>query len=368
MRFVSLGLLGLGLWLGLGAMTTAALRIAPPKRAARQQTARWCSAADKAESSLPLEPKIPPPPSVANAFLLLNGVAVIWGSQHALVKGTLDSFPTSSLNFWRFLSSALLFSPALVGVLSTKDQAQKNLVLRGGAELGLYTFLGFAFQSIGLETTTASRSAFLLYLNVKFVPFLSAFLYQRAIPASVWASAALALTGTYLLSTDGTNSSSFNTGDAWCIAAALASAFFILRLETIAQGGVKASELTSISSATVATLCALWVTADTFQAANPSDGDIWQQYLVAPVLENPWAPLYLGAITTSLCGYLQTLGQKVIPAERASIIYSLDPLYGAAFSAYFLHEQFGPSGAVGGLFILAGVALSSLAAGNKEVA
>ena len=34
-------------------------------------------------------------------------------------------------------------------------------------ELGLYTFLGFGLQAIGLETTTASRSAFLLYLNVK---------------------------------------------------------------------------------------------------------------------------------------------------------------------------------------------------------
>lgn len=113
-------------------------------------------------------------------------------------------------------------------------------------ELGLYTFLGFAFQAIGLETTTASRSAFLLYLNVKFVPFLAAVLLARKIPGSTWLSAALALTGTCLLSTDG---GGINTGDLWCIAAAIASAFFILRLESFSVK-YDAAELSSISFAT----------------------------------------------------------------------------------------------------------------------
>lgn len=50
-------------------------------------------------------------------FGLLNTVAILWGSQHVVMKSTLaDSAfsPASLLNFWRFLSSALLFSPALL--------------------------------------------------------------------------------------------------------------------------------------------------------------------------------------------------------------------------------------------------------------
>ena len=78
--------------------------------------------------------------------------------------------------------------------LSTPGSANLPL-LKAGAELGVYTFLGFAFQSIGLESTTASRSAFLLYLNVKIVPFLSAVFYRRAIPLTTWISAFLALCG-----------------------------------------------------------------------------------------------------------------------------------------------------------------------------
>ena len=75
--------------------------------------------------------------------------------------------------------------------------------MKAGTELGIYTTLGFAFQSIGLETTTASRSAFLLYLNVKFVPFLALIFLGRDISKETWTSAFLALLGTTLLSTDG---------------------------------------------------------------------------------------------------------------------------------------------------------------------
>jgi drug/metabolite transporter (DMT)-like permease len=66
-------------------------------------------------------------------------------------------------------------------------------------ELGLYTFLGFSLQAVGLETTTAARSAFLLYLNVKMVPFLAYALYGRSISTTTWTSALLALTGELLL-------------------------------------------------------------------------------------------------------------------------------------------------------------------------
>ena len=59
-------------------------------------------------------------------------------------------------------------------------------------------------QAVGLQLTSASRSAFLLYLNVKLVPVLAFLLYGRQIAARTWASAAVAVAGTTLLSFDGT--------------------------------------------------------------------------------------------------------------------------------------------------------------------
>ena len=72
----------------------------------------------------------------------------------------------------------------------------------------------------------ATRGAFLLYLNVKFVPVLQWLLEGKRASARVLASAALALSGTALLCNDASPPS---RGDAWCAASALVSALVILR-------------------------------------------------------------------------------------------------------------------------------------------
>jgi hypothetical protein len=50
-------------------------------------------------------------------FCLLNAVAVIWGSQHVVIKSMLNSTSAATLNFWRFFLSASIFLPALVQVV-----------------------------------------------------------------------------------------------------------------------------------------------------------------------------------------------------------------------------------------------------------
>ncbi len=309
--------------------------------------------------------------SSLKSALLLNAVAVIFGSQHAVIKGSLDLFPsTSLLNFWRFLSSALLFSPALLNLMASlaatgRDEGIKDSgeggqeIWRAGAELGLWTFLGFAFQAVGMETTTASKSAFLLYLNVKFVPFFASVLFGRQISVSTWTSAALALFGTFLLGNDG---SGWVIGDLWSVVAAAASALYILRLESFSVV-FDAAQLNAVSFAVTAGLCGLWVLLDSFRVdigiarvggVVVGLEDAWSSLLAAPL-----PVLYLGVITTALCNYLQTLGQRGVRAERAAVIYSLDPVYGAVFSYWLLGEELGPAGFGGAALILAGVALSA---------
>lgn len=285
------------------------------------------------------------------SFLLLNGVAILWGSQHIVIKTIVETFPSTSLvNFWRFATSAILFSPSLLTIAKSE---KRNEILKAGLELGLYTFLGFAFQSIGLETTTATRSAFLLYLNVKFVPFLAFCLLGRSISMSTISSALLAFTGTVLLSTDTTPP---NIGDLWCIAAAFASALFILRLENFANL-FKAGELNSVSFLTVAVLCAGWLFGDI--AVGNVHGILNISDVFDVFAKDPLPIIYLGVVTTGLCNFLQTIGQRSIPAEKASIIYSMDPLYAAVFSNVFLQEQIGINGYLGASCILLGVIIAA---------
>ena len=132
---------------------------------------------------------------------LLNTVTLLWGTQHAVIKLVLqEDLSPGVTNFARFGIAALLFSPWTPGVLrdppsipfsSTSiinnndsgeddDVSEASAFLsreedtdgdgdggggdgggsaaetwRAGAELGLWMFTGFAFQSIGLGYTTA---------------------------------------------------------------------------------------------------------------------------------------------------------------------------------------------------------------------
>lgn len=57
-------------------------------------------------------------PLLSKSFLFLNAVAIIWGTQHVVIKTALESFPSPSvLNFWRFSLSLLLFLPACISVV-----------------------------------------------------------------------------------------------------------------------------------------------------------------------------------------------------------------------------------------------------------
>ena len=127
----------------------------------------------------------------------------------------------------RFAIAAAIASPYTPSIPFQRkvEKSQRDFpqVWRWGAEMGAWMFLGFSFQALGLESTTAQRSGFLLYLNVKFVPFFSKVLLGRPISVPTWASAFSAFLGTALLTIDA-EAVELNNGDAWSVAAAAASA------------------------------------------------------------------------------------------------------------------------------------------------
>ena len=294
-------------------------------------------------------------PSVATALLILNGVTVLWGSQHAVIKSVVDATGSpEALNAVRFGIAALValpFAPELVGGDDSDD------TWSAGAELGCWMFAGFALQAVGLQLTSASRSAFLLYLNVKLVPVLAFLLYGRQIAARTWASAAVAVAGTTLLSFDGTPPCA---GDGWSLAAALTSAAFILRLERYSSR-FDAAALNAATLATTAALCAGWaLTAAAFDSAVPGAAELPATLARQAELMAGQAPalLYLSLVTTALANWLQALGQKSVSAQDAAIVYALDPVYGALFAAALLGERLGPQGLAGAALVLAAVALS----------
>ena len=300
------------------------------------------------------------------SIFLLNLVAVIWGSQHAVIKMVVDDSEAGLFTLLRFGLAAILASPYTPG-LSTlfwttdgtaasasdsdddKDETDLQTAWRWGAEMGLWMFLGFSFQAIGLASTTAQRSGFLLYLNVKFVPFFARILFGKQISIPTWASAFAAFAGTALLALDGTTIS-FNVGDIWSIAAAMSSAMFILRLEDASKHVPNAAALNSACLWVVALLATVWSFGGASLASIDTSQTLLQMKEIA--FSHPLELIYLGGVTTALSNYIQAKAQKNVSAERASVIYSLDPVYGAIFAWVLLGEQLGgPQAYVGAAII-----------------
>lgn len=264
---------------------------------------------------------------------------------------------------------------------TTIDDGQSiRLAWKFGAELGLYMFLGYAFQAVGLETTTASRSGFLLYLNVKFVPFFSYFLFGKQIQRSTWISALVAFSGTALLAFDNTNVASstdlglgmaFTVGDLWCIAAAMVSALFILRMEAASKAVPNSSELNAATLWTVAVLSFVWTMSTSWNVLSGTGANAdaaaefiqaiqqTSQQTISTILSHPVALIYLSGVTTALANFLQSKAQRDVSAERASVIYAMDPVYGAIFANILLGETLGAVGYVGASMILVAAATNA---------
>lgn len=227
-------------------------------------------------------------------------------------------------------------------------------------------FAGYAAQAVALQTTTAARSGFLLYLNVKLVPLLARLLYGRRIAPSVWASAALALAGTVLLTYDG---SPPVVGDFWSVAAAAASAMFIVRMERAAATAEPAA-VSAVAIGGVAALSGVWAVLDSMWAEPTLSGvELAKQVATGLVPGSPETlagVLYLGLVTTALSNYLQTVGQKKIPAERAAVLYALDPVYGAMFAYLLLGETLGAQGIVGAVLVTMAAVWSNQSGESKE--
>ena len=213
---------------------------------------------------------------------------------------------------------------------------------------------------------------------MKLVPFFARTLYGRKISVSTWISALIAFTGTALLSY-GDVGNKLNIGDLWSIAAAAASAMFILRLETATKAVKTSSMLNSASLWIVALMSLIWCICEGLHREQMLVTDLRSYTILSSTVEStissvlqtisshPVSLIYLGGVTTALANFIQTMAQRGVTAERASIIYTLDPVYGAIFANLILGEQLSSIGLVGAsLIFFAAAANAYLDLGNVE--
>ncbi|MBZ4420958.1 DMT family transporter [Myxococcus sp. RHST-1-4] len=270
-------------------------------------------------------------------------ITVFWGVTFVVVKDALGYGDPFSFLALRFLVGALVLS-ALAG-----RQVLQPRNLRNGAVLALFLFAGFALQTVGLTLTTPSRSAFITGMSVVFVPLLSLLLFKRVPKPTSLLGVVLAAVGLYFLTRPevGAQEGGLARGDLLTLGCAVAYAGHITLTERYApKEGV--TGLVAVQLWGVALLSALSL----------------------PFVERrvEWTPSFVGAVL--VCGVLasavaisvQTWGQARTTAVRAAVIYSMEPVFAAAYSVALGYEVLGAREWAGGSLILLGVLVSDVGA------
>ena len=105
------------------------------------------------------------------AELTLAGITVLWGTTFVVVKSALaDVSPVLFL--------ALRFSLAALALLAIYGRGIRRKGIVPGIVAGCLLFAAYVFQTMGLELTTPSKSAFLTGLSIPMVPLASSLVYR----------------------------------------------------------------------------------------------------------------------------------------------------------------------------------------------
>ena len=151
----------------------------------------------------------------ARAEVMLFLITFIWGSTFVTGKVVLSQVSPLQMMVIRFSLASVFF--LLVGWNRLFPIAWRSVFK--AAFLGLLLFLGFAAQTIGLQWTTASKSAFITGMMVVFVPILQV-LVERKPPkvGNIFGVAVVAAGLWFLCSPQG---GTFSSGDGLTVLCAL---------------------------------------------------------------------------------------------------------------------------------------------------
>ena len=255
----------------------------------------------------------------------------------------------------------------LLLILPLTDRLQKNnrklfskqkesplftkLEIIGGIACGSLLATASILQQSGIgEGTDAGKASFITALYIVIVPLFGLFIKKRP-RWNVWASVALACVGFFLLCVDG--ELHLSVSDLLVLLCALGFAAQIVTIDFFAPrgDGVRISCIQFTVSAVICTILSL----------------IFEPMALQQDFTAYLPQVFFLAIVSSGIGYtLQIVGQNGTPPTAASLILSLESVFGAIGAAILLHEVLRPKELIGCIIVFAAVLLAQIFPQSKN--
>lgn len=289
--------------------------------------------------------KIPKP---LQADLALLVVTLIWGGTFAIVKKSLAQVSPIlfiALRFWVAAAVTVICMPGAVRNISLQT-------LRRGLLLSVVLVGGFIFQTVGLRSTTPSRSAFITSLAVVLVPVLGFLIFHHKPKLQTLAGVVLAAMGIGFLTLTVVELK-FGYGDALTLICAAVYALHMLLLGRYLPTS-DYRQLIILQMAGGALICTA----------------------VLPMLETPFLVwdvtftyylLITGILATGFAYYSQTRAQQYTTPICTALIFSLEPFFAALFAYLLLGQTIIPKEWLGGGLVIAGIITAECGRTGKKI-
>jgi drug/metabolite transporter (DMT)-like permease len=275
------------------------------------------------------------------AELALVSITIIWGTTFVVVKSALAEVST-------FVFLALRFCVAAAALILIYRGAVRKRGIGPGVFAGCLLFTAYVFQTLGLEQTTPSKSAFLTGLSIPMVPLVSSLVCKNRPRLVEVAGILIASLGMGLMTLSSASDLRFgmSRGDLLSFLCAATFAVHIVIIGHYSQlHGFESLAVVQIATAAVLGSASFWF-------AEPI-----RFHMTSGVAA---AVLLTGLLATALAFTTQAWAQQYTSATRAALIFALEPLIAWVTSYAMTGERMANRGKVGAGMILAGILVVEL--------
>ncbi|MEL7655344.1 MAG: DMT family transporter [Bacillota bacterium] len=276
-------------------------------------------------------------------------VALFWGLGFPALKVVSATIPTFYLIGLRFLMAT-----SLLGIIFHRNLKQINKALiRSAFILSIVLFLAYVFATLGIQYTTSAKASFFSCLGLLIIPVLQRMLYKETINKRVAISIIICTIGLFLISYTKGMGFRLATGDIICLGCSVAGALHVVFTGRVANHQ---------DPALLATVQLFFIS-------------IWS-FITALLLEDfpksiPyfhwWVLIFLAIFCTAISFVLQAACQRYINPSRAGVIFAIEPVSGAIFSAFLLGDHLGINGIIGGAMIFSSLIFMESKAKETDV-
>ncbi|MEN3364414.1 MAG: hypothetical protein V7606_1688 [Burkholderiales bacterium] len=280
------------------------------------------------------------------ALLLL--VTMVWGSSFPLLKSAVADLNGIEISAFRFLIAAVCVLPFLA-------RAPRG-TWAAGAVLGVLALISYVSQAYGLQHISSNRSAFITSLNVLMVPFFG-LIFGGRLSWLILLASCIAVAGIGLMSWE---SGGNLPGDSATLLCAFAYAAYVVALSRC----VNTHEARYLAATQIAVMAAAAVVWMLFQS--PGGGEF--AALARRAQPHYLNLIYLGVVTTAGTLFLQAIAQRNVSADKAALVYAMEPVFAALFGWLLLNEMLGWRGLAGGALVIAALIISEMRQVSSGVA